>query len=180
MHRVISKKVFQAIVLLLLPLSIALAGYWFLTDRGVYHLIAAIKEDSMAWRGLSLLLTVLVNLIGVAVVAAILRGFTHDMPTLRSQLQNDVDAFKTPGTVREKMQAAMQQQGEYQTIPQAAVGGRIMAVVMVSLGLAFGLVGIGSLLMSEGTIYQFQLTLLLLALGLFIWGVVNLVRGRGT
>jgi hypothetical protein len=173
MPRIISKRTLQAIVLTLLPLSIVLAGYWSFADRGMYHFIAAAREDSLVWRGLSILLTLLFNLIGVAVIAIILRSFVHDMPTLREQLQKDADMLKTPGTLQEKLEAATQQQAG----PQVVIGKRTIAVAVISVGLALGLVGIASLLMTWDTIYAFQMILLLLAPGLLIWGIVNLLRG---
>lgn len=176
MPRIIPKKVFQAIVLTLLPLSIVLAGYWALTDKGVYHLIAAIQEDSTVWRGLSILLTLLVNLVGVAVIAVILRSFVRGMPTLQEQLQKDADMLKAPGTMKEKLEAATRRQ----TDPPVVIGKRTIAVAVISVGLALGLVGIGSLLMTWDTIYAFQVILLLLAPCLFVSGIVNLLRGDGT
>ena len=126
------------------------------------------------------MLTVLVNLMGVAVIVIILRAFTRDMPALRPQLQIDLGMLKAPGTLKEKMDAALQQeQARLQGDPQAArLQAKAVAVAVLTLGLALGLVGLASLLITQGMMYDFQVTLLLLGLGLLIWGSVNFVRSK--
>jgi hypothetical protein len=179
MHRIIPRHVFQTLAMLLLPAPVLLAAYWFLTDSGLYHwFLTLLGQATAANRGVAVLLTLLANLTALAILALILRIFTTGMPTLRDQLQNEIDLLKTPGTFREKIDAALrQEQARRRSDPQAArLGDKVTAMGVLTLGLALTLVGAASWLLAAGDLYQFQIILLLLGLGLTIWGATRLLR----
>lgn len=160
-----------------MPLAVILAGYWFMTDSGFYHWLVTLFGESLSNRGISLMLTLVVNLLGVALIVFILRFFTRDMPALRSQLQQDVALMKTPGSVKKKMEIALKKEQErLKGDPEAAKAQqRIVDIAVMTIGLALLMVGGASLLVIQDTIFEFQIALILVGIGMLIYGGVSLV-----
>src|SRR5262245_51189755 len=106
MPKIIPKSIFQALSLSLLLMGVLLTGYWFVTDAGLYHFFVELFGRSLLNRATSLCLALLANLFGVLVFVIMLRPFVRDMPSLKTQLQKDVDLLKAPGSLAEKLAQA--------------------------------------------------------------------------
>jgi hypothetical protein len=84
--RRVPRAVFQALVIVLLPVAVASAGYCWIADRGVYRLYVAHTGDSPRYRLIGVGLTLVAHLLFVASIGLNLRPFVKDMPPLCKQM----------------------------------------------------------------------------------------------
>lgn len=177
MPRFIPRALFQSLAFVLLPGAILLAGYWFVADKGLFHWLADLIGRTSTGYGLSLLLTVIGNLLGLALLVLVLRLFTQDMMPLSTQLQGDINLLREPGTFQEKMNKAMAHEEErLRQDPQAAaLQERITPIVLITLGFALGLVGVATLFILPDHMTGIQITLIFTAVGLILTGMWRFV-----
>jgi hypothetical protein len=175
MPKIIPKKTFQLFVMFLLLSSVLLAGYWMATNSGLYRLLAGWIGGSPLQRGLSALLTLLFNLLGVAILTLLLRPFVQGLTPLKAGFQKDLKLLKAPGSLQEKLAAA--QWDETEKDPDTAqMQAKFVAVALITLGLAFGIIAIAAHWMLGNQVLDLQAQLLLVGIGLLITGVWRLMR----
>lgn len=179
MPRFIPRPVFLIIAVSLLLLVVVVTGYWFVTGTGVYRFAFQELGPTAGNAGLSLLVTLLANLVVVLIIVFILRVFTRDLPPLGVQLREDVAVLQTSDSLSEQLARGREQQQERWGGPGPAgqLSQKIVSLGILVSGLLLGLVGLAAIWATGGTIYGFQVVLVLVGAGLFIGGGVSFLRG---
>lgn len=177
MYRIIPKKIFQMFGMILMLSSVILTGYWMATNSGLYRLFVTLIGNSLLRQGISALLTLLVNLFGVAVITLFLRPFVRDLTPLKAGLQKDIQLLKAPGSLKEKLAAAQWEETEKD--PEAAkMQTKFVGVALISLGLAFGIIAVAAHWMLGNQVLDLQMQLFFVGVGLLFVGVLKLVFAR--
>ena len=182
LSRFIPKRVFQVIAFLLLAGCLALTAYWIITDSGLFHIIARALDRSQ--RGLAMLLTFLCLFPIWVVVVLPIRALSQ-MPTLQEELGQEVTGL--PSLVSGMKRLYETEQAKNEEMYRASSYTPEMTRRARMLGWAFVLVGLGaavivavtlSITLQKGAVFSFQVVLALIAVALFIAGLIQLITGK--
>jgi hypothetical protein len=181
--RLIPKKIFQAIALILLAVCIFLTLYWTFTESGFYIVFRDLL--GMRWRWLAAFGTFLALFVGWVAVVVPIRKLSA-MPTLEEEigasLKDGLPAVL--GGMKEVCRResvkneAMYRAREY--TPEMKRRARQMGVGFLIAGVIVTLAGVGmiGMTMETGYIFKVQVVMLVLGPALMVTGTIQTITGR--
>ncbi|MCD4738120.1 MAG: hypothetical protein K8R89_02530 [Anaerolineae bacterium] len=181
--RLISKKIFQAIALLLLAVCIFLTLYWTFTESGFYVVFRDLL--GIRWRWLAAFGTFLVLFVGWVAVVVSIRKLSA-MPTLEEEIGASLkDGLPVvlgglQGVYRQELvkNEPMYRAKEY--TPEMKRRARQIGVGFLIAGVIVTLAGVGMIGMTVETGYIFKAQVVMLVLGpaLVVTGMIQIITGR--
>lgn len=181
MPRFIPTRVFQLLAVLLLVPCWGLPFYWSYTHTGLVRVLdgwASQIASSSEWDGfVAFLLSFLICSVLWLVLVFPLRAFSQ-LPTLSEELQGK--SWQEIYAIEQAKNEALHQRPFAEYTPEMRYRARWLGGVYVLLGVLMGLFTGWTAVISlrEGSLYVFQIALLITAPILIVIGFVQLVTGR--